>query len=167
MIEIETPKRFELFKIFPDIGLLSFKISLPEIEMIYGIAHQETGEGWDAPGPALYWGFEYACDLKISLEFHRLNDHVYVYSDQPEIEHILGHLSLPIKDLWQVPAEDDRFIKYFPPNKSIWNLWRQDDNGHKEIFKSYNWEREARCRLRQFEKLHHKQTYWLEKIEVS
>lgn len=166
MSEIEIPKRFELLRTIPDVVFFSFKVSLPEIEMVYGRAHQESSTAWNVPGPALYWGFEYACELKILFEFHCFHKYVNIYADQPGTEHILSHLSLPMKDVWQVPTDDERLNKYFPPNNSAWNLWRQDDNGHKEIFKTYSWEREARCRLRQFEKLHHKQTYWLEKIEA-
>ena len=158
----EFPKRLDLPAAVLDITILSFRVSLPEIENAYGSAHQESSDPLAVPGPTLYWGLEYTCGLRIILEFLLSKDFLYVCADSPEMEHILDHLSLPIKDLWQLASDDETLIKYFPKSNYVWTLWRQDDNGYKELIKKFGWEREAQCRLRQFEKLHHKQTYWLE-----
>lgn len=167
MNEVEAPRQF-----YPQNGdrfleVLSFKISLPEVEQVYGSAHDESSGAYGEPGPTLYWYFEYSCGLKIMIEFRLSKDYVNIRADQPEIEHILGHINLPMKDVWQIPKDDYILVKYFEPNKYEWQLWRQDDNGHKEQIKIFSREREALCRLRQFEKLHHKQTYWLERYGVK
>ena len=42
-----------------------------------------------------------------------------------------------------------------------WVLWRQDDNGVRVAFRRFDGREEAEARLREFEALHHKQTYWI------
>ena len=42
-------------------------------------------------------------------------------------------------------------------------LWRQGDNGHKFLIESFPCKIDAVKAMKDFEKLHHKQTYWIEK----
>jgi GNAT superfamily N-acetyltransferase len=46
-------------------------------------------------------------------------------------------------------------------------LWRQDDNGNRVLIRSFAERPDAEAALRQFESLHHKQTYWVEPRETS
>ena len=46
--------------------------------------------------------------------------------------------------------------------KTQWLLIRQDDNGNREVMEVFTDEGEAKDRLAEFEKKHHKQTYWIE-----
>ncbi len=149
-----------------DLALLSYEISLQEIEALFGIAHQESANAWEVPGPTLYWGFEYVCGLQIVLEFHLSKDFVNICADLPEMDHILSHLALPQKNIWRRSSDDAQLTQIHTMHNLEWALWRQDDNGHKEIIKNYEWEREAYCQLKEFEKLHHKQTYWIEKQTI-
>lgn len=145
-----------------DLSLLSFETSLPGLETIYGIAHLDSTEEWDVPGPTLYWGLRYKCGLEVVLEYHLSKNYVNVCADLPEIDHILKHLQYPSQTMWRIANDDELLVRRYPKQNTTWILWRQDDNGHKEIFKKYSWEREAYCQLCDFENLHHKQTYWIE-----
>lgn len=146
-----------------DLALLCYKISLPELEAIYWCAHQESSDAWEVPGPTLYWGLQFECGLEVVLEFLLTKDYVNVCADLPEIEHILKHLALPKVEMWRIPDDDQMLWRRYTKPDTTWSLWRQDENGHKELFKKYSWEREAYCQLSEFEILGHKQTYWIEK----
>lgn len=44
-----------------------------------------------------------------------------------------------------------------------WQLWRQDDNGHRFLVGEYEDLATAEARMAELMKCHHKQTYWIEK----
>ncbi len=51
-----------------------------------------------------------------------------------------------------------------PPALAVgsWSLWRQDDNGVRELVARFSGRVKARRALERFERLHHRQMYWLE-----
>lgn len=51
-----------------------------------------------------------------------------------------------------------------PPTdpRPCWELWRQDDNGFRAMIDRFPTRAAAEERLRRFEALAHKQTYWIE-----
>lgn len=45
----------------------------------------------------------------------------------------------------------------------IWQLWRQDDNGHRFLVGEYEDRATVEARMAELMKCHHKQIYWVEK----
>lgn len=45
-----------------------------------------------------------------------------------------------------------------------WALWRQDDNGNREIMRRFAERDEAERAMREYEARPHKQTYWVERV---
>lgn len=45
----------------------------------------------------------------------------------------------------------------------IWQLWRQDDNGHRFLVGEYEDRTTAEVRMAELMTCHNKQTYWVEK----
>jgi hypothetical protein len=43
-----------------------------------------------------------------------------------------------------------------------WELWRQDDNGVRNLIAGFEDQEAALAALARFESQHHKQTYWIE-----
>lgn len=51
--------------------------------------------------------------------------------------------------------------------KTTWELWRQDDNGHRFPMASFPDRRAAERRLSELTRCRHKQTYWIEEQDRS
>ncbi len=49
-----------------------------------------------------------------------------------------------------------------PTPRTQWELWRQDDNGNRDLIRTFDDGAAAREALARFESLEHKQIYWLE-----
>ena len=60
------------------------------------------------------------------------------------------------------PARDTRS----PEPEAAWELWRQDDNGHRFKIATFASEPEAREHLADYESRHHKQMYWIERASI-
>lgn len=50
-------------------------------------------------------------------------------------------------------------------NSTIYELWRQDDNGHKFLVETFSCKADAIKAMKEFESRGHKQTYWVEKVK--
>jgi hypothetical protein len=48
-----------------------------------------------------------------------------------------------------------------------WELWRLDDNGNQVLIAAFADRSAAEQELARFEKLHHKQTYWLQRAAAG
>lgn len=134
-----------------------------ELEQRFGAAcEQEDGSGL---GPCLYWGFEADCGLQLVVVFFELKGLTYLHLEEPELDHALLHLG------WQAsqvgPTVRDSFESYFGKRPSHWQVCRQDGNGNRFVINAFATHREATCLLQSFERLHHKQTYWIEATETE
>lgn len=157
---------------FADIPLIYFKAEEQAIMDQFDAAHQKSPEDeiFGEPAPCLYWAFRYSCGLEIVITYYLHSKWVKVCADAPEVEHILNHLKLPTPDLWRIdrakPEDVSEWLDYFRKQgwdfNARWELWRQDDNGHKHRVAQLSSKREANCRADEFERKGHKQTYWVE-----
>jgi hypothetical protein len=48
------------------------------------------------------------------------------------------------------------------PRASLFEVWRQDENGNLFLVAAFASQQEARGLLARFEAMHHEQTYWIE-----
>jgi hypothetical protein len=138
-------------------------ITKTELEQRFG--HPCDQENAWGLGPCLYWGFEAECGLQLVIVFYELKQLTYLYLDEPELDHALLHLS------WQAsqvePAVRDSFESCFGKRPLHWQVCRQDDHGNRFVINAFATDREAACLLQSFERLHHKQTYWIEATETE
>ena len=145
----------------PAIPFLS--ITKTELEQRFGDAcDQEDVLGI---GSCWYWGFEAECGLQLMIVFYELKKLTYLHLEEPELDHALLHLG------WQAsqvePTVRDSFELYFGKRPSYWRVCRQDDTGNRYVINAFATHREAACLLQLFERLHHKQTYWIEAIDTE
>jgi hypothetical protein len=70
-------------------------------------------------------------------------------------EHVLVHVDLPIRNVWQDPVT----LEALGPKR--WEVWRQDDNGNRAVIQTFRSKAAAECLVEAFEAKHHKQTYWI------
>lgn len=95
---------------------------------------------------------EYLPNSKNSLmQVFLLNDKKTLSNDLDEVLEVLG---LTLKNLTWF----DESIKLQP-----YELWRQDDNGHKFLIETFSCRADAVKAMKEFEARLHKQTYWVEK----
>lgn len=90
-----------------------------------------------------------------STQIHLLNNFETLTDD---LDRVLQVLKLTSEDLVWV----DKDIQFAP-----YELWRQDDNGHKFLIETFPYKADAEKAKREFENRRHKQIYWLEKVQKS
>lgn len=86
-------------------------------------------------------------------QIHLLNNFETLADD---LDEVLEVLNLNSNDLVWV----DKDIQFSP-----YELWRQDDNGHKFLIETFPCKADAEKAKREFENRKHKQIYWLEKMQ--
>ena len=59
----------------------------------------------------------------------------------------------------RIPSTDNRKKK---GGKSMWAVWRQDDNGHRFLVSVMRTQAQALKERESYERLGHKQCYWIE-----
>lgn len=95
------------------------------------------------------------------------------YLDAREVVTEIGCLNNPetiAKDLDEIlevlELSTSNIIYLFDNIKLIpHELWRQDDNGHKFLIKTFPCKADAVKAMKEFERRLHKQTYWIEKAK--
>jgi hypothetical protein len=160
---------------FGDIPLIEFKAAEQDLVERFGVPHQHSSgdEISGEPGPCVYWAFGFSCGLKIVITHYLGAEWVKVCADSPEVEHIIRHLKLPTPNLWRVdhaePVNVQSWLDYFREQgwdfNARWELWRQDDNGQTHRVAQLTSKRDAHCLADEFERMGHKQMYWVEKAD--
>jgi hypothetical protein len=140
------------------------------------LAHHELGAphkiDWvDGLGMTDFWAFEYECGLQVVYDFCHSSTFGIILADSPEVAHVIRHCPFDRGDCDVISPDEleirlERLIRAFPSraaefsNLYKFQVWRQDDNGNVFAVSNPTSERDARCWIRQFECLGHKQTYW-------
>jgi hypothetical protein len=117
------------------------------------------------------WALGFSCGLELILLAFKHDSHfVDVAEDQlgwielqansGDLQHIGAHLPFELVEV--LPYLPDR--RETPPTRLA--LLRQDDNGHVFEIQRFASRCAANSALAGFEALHHKQSYWLNEVEV-
>lgn len=127
-------------------------------------------------GNADFWAFEFPCGLQVAFEFVHDSEGGRVVADSPEIDHVLRHIPFSASEC--VKLGDDslqsqckQLLKRYPERQAeidslrSFQVWRQGDDGNPFRVGDPTSERDAKCLVKQFESLSHKQLYWYLPIE--
>lgn len=169
---------------------LAFPVPFPDIPEYLLICNFSRETAADKLGPPMFvdwvgglgnadfWAFEFPCGLQVAFEFIHNSEGGRVVADSPEIEHVLRHL--PFSESEFVKIDDDvlqltlkRLVTRYPERQNeidslrSFQVWRQGDDGNPFRVGNATSERDARCLVRQFESLSHKQLYWYSRVEPS
>jgi hypothetical protein len=117
------------------------------------------------------WALGFSCGLELILLAFKHDSHfvdvaedqlgwIELQSNSRDLQHIAAHL----------PFELVEVLPYLPnrceTHPAHWALLRQDDNGHVFEIQRFASRCAANRALAGFEALHHKQSYWLNEVEV-
>lgn len=133
-----------------------------ELDLLSSFGTPKTRAVQSDGNSVFYWDLEWSCELVMGLEFDQLSEVLTVRLDLPETEHALRHLGFEVADIWSLEKDAPlRFAELAGHDDRLWQLWRQDDNGHAELIRTGLAERDASCREHELEDRGHKQTYWI------
>ena len=122
-------------------------------------------------GTADFWAFEYPCGLQVAFEFLHNAGSGRVIADSPEVDHILRHIPFSEPEcVWLSGAAFQSALEFvlkrrperqheFDSLRSF-QVWRQGEDGNPFPIGDPTSERDANCRVKQFEASAHKQLYW-------
>jgi hypothetical protein len=131
----------------------------------------------DGLGNADFWAFEYPCGLQVVFEFVHESNGGRVVADSPEVDHVLRHIPFTSSECITVDesalqSEIQRMLSAFPERRTeieflhSFQVWRQGDDGNSFRVGEPTSERDAKCRVQQFEALAHKQLYWYLSVDT-
>jgi hypothetical protein len=101
----------------------------------------------DVPGgePTFFWDLEWSCGLVADLQFLQLSELLSIRLDAPDIDHVLRHLGVPVRELWLLEeASPEQMRKVAGPVDRSWEIWREDERGPHLVATALT-ERDARC----------------------
>jgi hypothetical protein len=130
----------------------------------------------DGLGNADFWAFEFPCGLQVAFEFVHSMKGGRVVADSPEIDHVLRHTRIPAAECHRIDERElqsqlSKLLEWSPERTAeiaslrSFQVWRQGDDGNPFQVGEPTSERDAACRVRQFESLGHKQLYWYSRVD--
>lgn len=169
---------------------LSFPVQFPDVPacLVYCSVSREMANirlgppiltDWvDGLGKADFWAFEYPCGLQVAFEFLHESTGGRILADSPEIEHVLRHIPFSESECARIDeialqSELKLLLSGYPDRRDeidslhSFQVWRQGDDGNSFKIGDPTSERDAKCRVQQFESLAHKQLYWYSKISSN
>ena len=146
-----------------DIELMMLELPYEDIVKRFGAGQPDAC--FDAPGPCVVWKIEPYDDLIVILQNHTAKDRTMLYANSLELDfikslmgfHEMWRIDLNIIDK-RIRAELERCY-----STDLFDLIRIDDNGVEYAMFSKLGKYEAKYKLEDFERRHHKQTYFLRK----
>jgi hypothetical protein len=105
-------------------------------------------------GPVDGWRFVATCGLDVRILFDRKRRVASLIATSTDVAHVRRHVDLAGADLRIHDDPSGRAPARF-------EIWRQDDHGHRFLMEVWVSESGAACRLAELERSAHKQTYWI------
>lgn len=118
-----------------------------ELDLLLALGEPTQQSPANDADPTFWWDLTWPCGIVVSLQFEQLSERLSIKADQPEVDHALFHLGIDVTDLWTLEADNPvRFSIVAAPPARVWDLWREDADGQRELVLGAMSEREARCR---------------------
>lgn len=118
-----------------------------ELDLLLALGEPTQQSPANEANPTFWWDLSWPCGIVVSLQFEQLSERLTVKADQAEVDHALFHLGIEVRDLWTLEQDNPvRFSVVAAAPSRVWEVWRDDGAGGRELVAGPASEREARCR---------------------